>query len=195
MKKEKEKIAGKKEKFETIAETIAKLNDIPASDEFLQRVVGFMRNKYWSSARPETRLQFLVYAWIKATYPDLLVVHCPNEGKRTNWEQFYIKYSGVVSGFPDLAIYQPTKIPVGVVTKVEDMVKPYPFWQDSVLSECRNYCGLAIELKIWPKQPTKNQLNCLEALRAAGWFCTICWDFPTTIKTVSEYMDHRIQQI
>lgn len=63
---------------------------------FKKRFVDFLR--------PEDWLQKAVINYIEWKFPEFRFHHSPNEGKRTPFEQFFIKFMGVKSGFPDLEI-------------------------------------------------------------------------------------------
>ena len=60
----------------------------------------------------ETELQTKMVQWLRATHPESLVWHCPNEACARRWN-FY-QNQGVLKGAPDLTIILP-----GVVFFVE----------------------------------------------------------------------------
>lgn len=151
---------------ETVAETVRKFDKIGAPKEFVHTVVQFMSNPFWKKCKPEMRLQFLVIAWIKASYPDVLVIHIENEGKRTPAGKYLAQYNGLKAGACDVMIYKQMRY-------------------KTMLGTCS---GLAMELKVEDRQPTVIQLAVMEQLRAAGWAVTIKWDFPTAIKAVKDYL-------
>lgn len=168
---EEKKPLQEKKKYETLSRTLSPLNQIwapttPKQSQFILNCSRFINNGFWKKCKGEARLQMLVFAWVKAYYPKIFIVHIENEGYRTLGEQYLSTYMGVKAGMPDIMIY-----------------KLVLFNDDTIA-----YCGLAIELKLPNKEPDVNQLECLEALRAAGWYCTICYDFPTTIEAIKKYL-------
>ena len=66
-----------------------------------------MSNPYQKYLTKEHKLQHAVITYLKFNYPGKLFTHVPNEGKRSRWEQFLIKYLGVSPGVPDLMIFDP----------------------------------------------------------------------------------------
>ena len=176
----KKKVAEKK-RPETVYETMKGLEDVWTPNKsclgiFHLHCSGFMNNNWWTNLNLETKLQFLVVAWVKACYPDVFMVHCPNEGKRTKWEQWVIKHNGLREGMPDLMIYEK-----GSMQIVDD---------NRVFPIAVGFIGLAIELKILPNKIIPSQKECLDKLSACGWKTIVCYDFPTTIETIKNYLDH-----
>lgn len=146
--------------FEKLNKTIGKL------PRFYDILARFMNNYYWKTVGNETRLQFLVAAYIAAKYPDALFMHAVNEGKRSKWEQYVAVYSGMKSGMPDIMIFDPTTDP-----------------------EVRRYNGLAIELKIDKNKPSAVQLACMESLKVCGWMVSVSYSFEDTKRRIDEYME------
>ena len=56
---------------------------------------------------PETWLQKTIIDYITMQYPKWVVVHPPNEGKRSPFERYLLKLLGVKSGASDLIIFAP----------------------------------------------------------------------------------------
>lgn len=83
--------------------------------------------------------------YIEMQYPEAMVVHIPNEGRRTPFERFKLKALGVMSGMPDVMIFD----------------------------QNANRSGLAIELKVGYNKPTENQKSCLKRLSDRNW--EACW--------------------
>lgn len=108
----------------------------------------------------EDKLQNSVMNYIKLKYPKVLAAHIPNEGKRTPFERYKLKYLGAVSGMPDIMI----------------------FYQNS------KFCGLAIELKVGYNKPTENQLSCLERLKMANWMAEWSNDLDAVLLLIDNYM-------
>lgn len=100
-----------------------------------------MANPYSKYLGKEDILQHNVMKYIQMQYPTALFTHVPNEGKRTKFEQFKLKYLGTKPGVPDVMVFTPNKH--------------------------RN--GLAIELKAGYNKPTANQKMWLDLLHHAKW--------------------------
>lgn len=52
----------------------------------------------------EEKEQILLVQWFRRTYPNVLIFHIPNGGKRGKTEAARFKATGVVAGVPDLYI-------------------------------------------------------------------------------------------
>jgi hypothetical protein len=109
--------------------------------------------------KPEDQLQINVINYINRQYPKALCFHVPNVGKRNVIEAAKFKRMGVLSGVPDILI----------------------------LNGNLYYSGLAIELKIKPNKPTKNQLEVMDKFKEAAFRVAVCYDFESTIKIIDEY--------
>ncbi|MDT8347873.1 MAG: VRR-NUC domain-containing protein [Flavobacteriaceae bacterium] len=90
----------------------------------------------------------------------LLWFHCPNERRTSPQAGARLKKKGVKKGVPDVLI----------------------------LERKGEYIGLAIELKIKPNKPTKEQLFWLEQLSNRGWMCDVCYDIDEVQKTINKYL-------
>lgn len=117
------------------------------------------KNPYRKYLGKEDVLQNSVINYIKLQYPKALVIHVPNEGKRTPFERYKFKFLGGVSGVPDILIF----------------------------NKNLKYCGLAIELKVGYNKPTENQEMFLNRLKNANW--DACWsnNFDSTKKIIDNY--------
>ncbi len=89
-----------------------------------------MGNPYSKYLGKEDILQNRVMRHLEDNYPNALYTHVANEGKRSPFEQYKMKYLGTKPGVPDVMIFTPNK----------------------------NYNGLGIELKAFPP-PTKLKAN------------------------------------
>ena len=98
-------------------------------------------NPYQKYLTKEDKIQIAVMNYIKAQYPQSFVVHIPNEGKRTRFEQYKFKILRAVAGMPDVMIFDPKS----------------------------NLSGLAIEIKAGYNKPTENQKKCLRELENRNW--------------------------
>jgi aryl-alcohol dehydrogenase-like predicted oxidoreductase len=119
-----------------------------------------MNNPFVKYLGKEDLLQNKVMTYLQTKYPDIYVIHVPNEGKRTPFMQFKFKYLGGKRGIPDILIFHQNK---------------------------KNKCGLAIELKVGYNKPTKNQFEALESLKKANWECHWLNDYEKTIQIINEY--------
>jgi hypothetical protein len=99
-------------------------------------------NPFEKYLSPETLLQRDVVQYIRAQYPRWKVIHPPNEGRRTPFEQYLIKTLGVESGVADLIICAP-------VARV-----------------------LFLELKAGKNKPTPTQAGFLADMGALGFSAT-----------------------
>lgn len=117
-------------------------------------------NKYLTK---EDVLQRQVLEFLKLQYPNAFVVHIPNEGKRTKFEQFKFKTLGGVAGMPDLMIFDARG----------------------------KHHGLAIELKAGYNKPTENQLKCLQELQKRDWVAFWSNDFEYICQRINSYFNER----
>lgn len=116
-------------------------------------------NPYMRFLGPEDHLQRAVLNYLSMQYPHSLVAHPANEGKRSPFERFKLKYLGVSSGIPDILIFTPSK----------------------------QYSGLAIELKAGYNKPTKNQKEWLENLKVCNWYAVWLNDFENCKIVIDQY--------
>ena len=65
------------------------------------------RNPYAKYLGKEDVLQNQVMKYLSLKYPKALYTHVANEGKRTPFEQYKMKYLGTKPGIPDLMIFTP----------------------------------------------------------------------------------------
>lgn len=129
---------------------------------------GGIKSKY--KLKPEEVLQINVVNEFSRQYPDKVVHHSPNEGKRTPREQALIKMMGVSAGFLDLTFFE---------SSFDGMYK-----------------GLAIELKCGRNKPTPEQEKWAKHLSENGWKVYFIWDDPVkvldVINTYFKHYDHAI---
>ena len=114
---------------------------------------------------PEDKLQNAVMQYIAVQYPDALVAHIPNEGKRTPFERYKFKYLGGKAGIPDVMVFCPNK----------------------------TFCGLAIELKAGRNKPTPAQVEWLEKLNNCGWAAYCLNDFEKCKEILDNYFLNKLQ--
>jgi len=67
------------------------------------------KNYYHKFLGKEDMLQHAVINYVRHQYPDTLIIHVPNEGNRTPYMQFKLKYTGMIAGVPDLLIFNTNK--------------------------------------------------------------------------------------
>lgn len=98
-----------------------------------------------------------------AKYLDFMKItwcHVANERKASFAAGKRLKDKGVKSGVPDCLIFSVNK----------------------------KFNGLAIELKVKPNKPTKNQLYWLDQLSRNNWRTEVCYDFDEAKKIIDEYL-------
>lgn len=121
-------------------------------------------NPYIKYLGPEDKLHRSVLDYVKLAYPNALITHPANEGKRSKFEQFKLKYLGVTSGIPDILIFTPSE----------------------------KFSGLAIELKVNYNKPTTKQLQWLEDLKKCNWYTTWTNNFDTTKDIIDNYFTDKL---
>ena len=107
----------------------------------------------------EDNLQIQVINYLRYQYGKAFFTHHPSGGKRDIREAAKFKRMGVLAGVPDILIFN----------------KNYSF------------DGLAIELKIKPNKPTKNQLEVMDRFRNVGFDVHVCYDFDSCKKIIDNY--------
>ena len=120
------------------------------------------RNPYYGYLGKEDHLQHAVMQYLQVQYPQTLSIHVPNEGKRSAFAQYKFKYLGGMSGIPDVIVFKQTA----------------------------SYAGLAIELKVAPNKPTKNQLEFLDKLSDSGWYATWVNSFEQAKNIIDQYFQN-----
>jgi len=65
------------------------------------------KNPFEKYLKGEDLLQRAVINYITMSYPKAIFTHPMNEGKRSPFEQFKMKYLGAKPGIPDLLIFTP----------------------------------------------------------------------------------------
>jgi len=116
-------------------------------------------NAFYKYLTGEDKLQHNVILYLQMQYPSALWTHTPNEGRRTPFERFKLKYLGAKSGVPDLLIFTPNK----------------------------KYNGLAIELKYKKNKPTENQKKWLDQLAQNNWLALWLNDFDDCCQIIDNY--------
>ena len=96
--------------------TKLKKNIIPANSQFAKRGTSNPFDKYLGA---EDRDHIAIMDYVRLVYPESVVYHPPNEGKRTPFEMYKIDILGVKSGFPDLFLFYKRKI-ISIEVKAEN---------------------------------------------------------------------------
>lgn len=90
----------------------------------------------------------------------LLCMHIPNGGKYAHPRiAAKMKQAGVVAGYPDIMVFAP----------------------------CRNACGLALELKVYPNRPTPAQLQVHQLLSDCGWTVAVAYSIDDVMNILNAY--------
>jgi hypothetical protein len=121
-------------------------------------------NPYQKYLKGEDQLQRAVMNYIEMQYPGTIYTHPMNEGKRTPFEQYKMKYLGAKPGIPDLLIFTPNA----------------------------NRGGLALELKYKYNKPTPNQKKWLKWLENCNWAVDWHNNFDDCINTINKYFNNEI---
>lgn len=117
------------------------------------------RNPYARFLGKEDVLQNQVMRYIGLKYPKALYTHVANEGKRTPFERYKMKYLGTKAGIPDIMIFNPNKT--------------------------KN--GLAIELKAGYNKPTETQKEWLKELKNNNWVAVWSNNLDECLEIIDEY--------
>lgn len=118
-----------------------------------------MPNPFEKYLGKEDKLQNKVMTYLKYQYPKALFTHVSNEGKRSPFERYKMKFLGSKAGMPDLMIFTPNKY----------------------------YSGLAIELKVGYNKPSENQKKWLADLNNANWKAIWLNNFEDIKTTIDNY--------
>lgn len=94
-----------------------------------------------------------------------LIIHVPNEAKRSWWLGRRMKKKGIASGIPDIL----------------------------VLYSSKGFNGLALELKRSRKlHATENQKTWLNRLTKNNWHCALCFTSDAACKIVEKYIENEL---
>ena len=111
------------------------------------------------------------YAVAPHGVPSIAVMHVPNGGKYAHPRiAAKMKQAGVVAGYPDIMVFSQS------ATQDTDVSCWGQFW-----------CGLALELKVWPNKPQPTQVAVHGALADAGWMVRVCYGMDDVMDAVDEY--------
>ena len=121
------------------------------------------RNPFAKYLGKEDVLQNQVMRYIGLKYPKALFTHVANEGKRTPFEQYKMKYLGTKPGIPDIMIFDSNK----------------------------TNNGLAIELKAGYNKPTLNQKKWLKSLENKNWLAVWSNNLDECIEIIDKYFNNK----
>ena len=108
----------------------------------------------------EAELQRACVRWFRLQYPQYLLFHVPNGGRRNAREAAFLKSEGVTAGIPDL-----------------------------FLAEGRHgFHGLFIEMKAGKNTATPAQKEMMGRLGRAGYLCAVCRSFEEFQIEVMKYL-------
>ena len=111
--------------------------------------------------RPEQDLQKQCVRWFRYQYPNEILIHVPNGGKRNVIEASQFKAMGVLAGFPDLALFK----------------------------KSGEYGALFIEMKSKKGATSNNQEELLSKLSQKGYKTVICNSFEKFMNVVNDYLN------
>jgi hypothetical protein len=120
-----------------------------------------MPNPFAKYLGKEDKMQNQVMNYIKYNYPKAVYSHISNEGKRSPFERYKMKFLGAKAGIPDVMIFNSNK----------------------------KYNGLAIELKVGYNKPSDNQKKWLKDLKNSGWHTTWSNDIESVYKLIDNYFN------
>lgn len=109
---------------------------------------------------PESELQRACVRWFRMQYPQHLLFHIPNGGRRNAREAAFLKSEGVTAGIPDLFLA------VGR----------------------HGFNGLFIEMKAGRNTATPAQKEMMGRLYRAGYHCVVCRSFDEFRDEVMKYL-------
>jgi hypothetical protein len=112
----------------------------------------------------EYTTQVEVVNWFEKTYPDVLIYHAGNEGKRSKITGHRLKMMGVRAGVPDLTIC----------------------WAEG------GYHGLYIELKSEKGKVSVDQKKTIDKLRKADYLVAISRTYEETVTLIYLYMEGKV---
>jgi len=110
--------------------------------------------------RPEQDLQKACVRWFRHQYPNEILIHVPNGGKRNEIEAKQFKAMGVTPGFPDLAL----------------------------LKKKGDYGALFIEMKSKDGDTSESQDEMLLKLSQYGYKTAVCNSIDKFMEIVNNYL-------
>ena len=110
---------------------------------------------------PEESLQIACVQWFRLQYPNSIIFHVPNGGKRNPREAARLKRAGTLAGIPDLFVAEP----------------------------CNNMSGLFIEMKSPKGKLTDSQKDMSDRLLNFGYAFEVCRSIEGFVSIVREYIN------
>ena len=95
--------------------------------------------------------------WLR--WHKVLVIHVPNEGKRSRRLGAWMRRAGLRKGASDLVIFDPPPKCIGHGTENCTVFHP----------------GTVIEMKTAGERPDEDQLEFLDLMRQRRWLAFVCW--------------------
>nr|DAZ68168.1 MAG TPA: Nuclease [Caudoviricetes sp.] len=100
--------------------------------------------------------------WQEKKYPELkMLMHVPNEGKRSKRYGAELKRMGLKAGFPDLGLFVPRN----------------------------NKSGLFLEMKVGRNKCTENQKKWIRNLLEQGYEVKVCYSCEEAIQVIKKYLN------
>lgn len=100
--------------------------------------------------------------WQEKKYPELkMLMHVPNEGKRSKRYGAELKRMGLKAGFPDLGLFVPRN----------------------------NKHALFLEMKVGRNKCTDNQKKWIRALMEQGYEVKVCYSCEEAIQVIKRYLN------
>jgi len=109
----------------------------------------------------EEDIQICCVEWFKLQYPNIIIHHSPNGGKRNAREAARFRKMGTCPGFPDIFIAKANN----------------------------KYYGLFIEMKAESNRLTQSQTIIIDKLMRENYYCAVCYSVESFMKTVNRYFE------
>lgn len=117
-------------------------------------------NPFYKYLKYEDKLESSIIKHVNSKYPDIVIFHIPNEGKRTPFERYKFKVLGSISGVPDLFIAKANK----------------------------QYNGLFLECKSSKGTLSKNQKSMKKRLENSNYKVEVVKTLYDTINVLADYL-------
>ena len=119
-------------------------------------------NKPKTTAAQEQKSLIEWAKWQEKKYPELkMLMHVPNEGKRSKRYGAELKRMGLKAGFPDLGLFVPRN----------------------------NKSGLFLEMKVGRNKCTENQKKWIRNLLEQGYEVKVCYSCEEAIQVIKKYLN------
>lgn len=74
--------------------------------EYLARFID-TTSRFFGYLSREDKIHAAVVRYVKKTYPDVIMIHCPNEGKKSPFERYKYSIMGALTGVSDFIFLEP----------------------------------------------------------------------------------------